>query len=160
LYFKIRIEIKFERVKQTWLNPVKVYNQKLGTQHKMGLVKEIINEIGNKSREFYEFVLPPVDMYLSDENLKVVIDIPGFTKKEIELSLCGDILSINAKKTIDEKEQESLISNQRPNVIDKKIRLPMEIKQGEEKIESAKYENGILTLIIPVTKKGRDITIE
>ena len=132
----------------------------MSTQHKMGLVKDVIKEIGNKSREFYEFVLPPIDMYLNDENLKIVIDIPGFTKKEIELSLCGDILSINAKKTIDEKELESLISNQRPNVIDKKIRLPMEIKQGEEKIESAKYENGILTLIIPVTKKGKDITIE
>ena len=126
----------------------------------MGLVKDVIKEIGNKSREFYEFVLPPIDMYLNDENLKIVIDIPGFTKKEIELSLCGDILSINAKKTIDEKELESLISNQRPNVIDKKIRLPMEIKQGEEKIESAKYENGVLTLIIPITKKGKDITIE
>ena len=126
----------------------------------MGLVKDVIKEIGNKSREFYEFVLPPIDMYLNDENIKIVIDIPGFTKKEIELSLCGDILSINAKKTIDEKELESLISNQRPNVIDKKIRLPVEIKQGEEKIESAKYENGILTLIIPITKKGKDITIE
>jgi HSP20 family protein len=126
----------------------------------MGLVKDVIKEIGNKSREFYEFVLPPIDMYLNDENIKIVIDIPGFTKKEIELSLCGDILSINAKKTIDEKELESLISNQRPNVIDKKIRLPMEIKQGEEKIESAKYENGVLTLIIPITKKGKDITIE
>ncbi len=132
----------------------------MSTQHKMGLVKDVIKEIGNKSREFYEFVLPPIDMYLNDENLKIVIDIPGFTKKEIELSLCGDILSINAKKTIDEKESESLISNQRPNVIDKKIRLPVEIKQGEEKIESAKYENGILTLIIPITKKGKDITIE
>ena len=126
----------------------------------MGLVKEVIKEIGNKSREFYEFVLPPMDMYLNDENLKIVIDIPGFTKKDIELSLCGDILSINAKKIIDEKESESLISNQRPNVIDKKIRLPIEIKQGEEKIESAKYENGILTLIIPVTKKGQNISIE
>ena len=126
----------------------------------MGLVKEVIKEIGNKSREFYEFVLPPIDMYLNDNNLKIVIDIPGFTKKDIELSLCGDILSINAKKIIDEKESKSLISNQRPNVIDKKIRLPIEIKQGEEKIESAKYENGILTLIIPVTKKGKDISIE
>jgi len=126
----------------------------------MGLVKEVIKEIGNKSREFYEFVLPPMDMYLNDENLKIVIDIPGFAKKDIELSLCGDILSINAKKIIDEKESESLISNQRPNVIDKKIRLPIEIKQGEEKIESAKYENGILTLIIPVTKKGKNISIE
>ena len=126
----------------------------------MGLVKEVIKEIGNKSREFYEFVLPPMDMYLNDDNLKIVIDIPGFTKKEIELSLCGDILSINAKKAIEEKESETLISNQRPNVIDKKIRLPIEIKEGEEKIESAKYENGILTLVIPVTKKGKDISIE
>jgi len=126
----------------------------------MGLVKEVIKEIGNKSREFYEFVLPPIDMYLNDENLKIVIDIPGFTKKEIELSLCGDILSINARKTVEEKESETLISNQRPNVIDKKIRLPIEIKQGEEKIESAKYENGVLTLIIPVVKKGKDISIE
>ena len=126
----------------------------------MGLVKEVIKEIGNKSREFYEFVLPPMDMFLDDDNLKIVIDIPGFTKKEIELSLYGDILSINAKKSINEKETETLISNQRPNVIDKKIRLPIEVKEGEEKIESAKYENGILTLIIPVTKKGKDISIE
>ena len=127
----------------------------------MGLVKDVIKEIGNKSREFYEFVLPPIDMYLNDKNLKIVIDIPGFTKNEIELSLCGDILSINAKKkTMDEKESKSLITNQRPNIIDKKIRLPIEIKQGEEKIKTAKYENGILTLIIPITKKGKDIPIE
>ncbi len=126
----------------------------------MGLVKEVIKEIGNKSREFYEFILPPIDMHLNEDSLKVVIDIPGFSKKDIELTLCGDILSIKAQKTINEKELESLISNQRPNVIDKKIRLPIDVKQGEEKIKSAKYENGILTLIIPVTKKGKNISIE
>ncbi|MCH8914495.1 MAG: Hsp20/alpha crystallin family protein [Thaumarchaeota archaeon] len=126
----------------------------------MGLVKEVIKEIGNKSREFYEFVLPPIDMHLNEDSLKVVIDIPGFAKKDIELTLCGDILSIKAQKIIDEKESETLISNQRPNVIDKKIRLPIDIKQGEEKIESAKYQNGILILIIPVTKKGKNISIE
>ena len=126
----------------------------------MGLVKEVIKEIGNKSREFYEFVLPPIDMYRNENSLKVIIDIPGFSKEDINLTLCEDILSIRAQKTIDEKESESLILNQRPNVIDKKVRLPIDIKQGEEKIESAKYENGILTLIIPVSKKGKDISIE
>lgn len=126
----------------------------------MGLVKEVIKEIGNKSREFYEFVLPPIDMYLDENVLKIVIDMPGFIKKDIELSLCGDVLSINAKKIIDEKESKTLISNQRPNVINKKIKLPIEIQQGEEKIESAKYENGILTLIIPIIKKGKDISID
>ncbi|MBT3956351.1 MAG: Hsp20/alpha crystallin family protein [Nitrosopumilus sp.] len=126
----------------------------------MGLIKEVIKEIGNKSREFYEFVLPPIDMHLNDENLKVVIDIPGFSKKDIELSLCGDILSIKAKKVIDEKDSKTLISNQRPNMINKKVRLPIEIKEGEEKIESAKYEDGVLVLVIPVTKKSKNITIE
>ena len=126
----------------------------------MGLVKEVIKEIGNKSREFYEFVLPPVDMYLYENNLKVVIDIPGFSKEDINLTLCGDILSIKAQKVVDKKESESLITNQRPSIIDKKIRLPIDVKQGEEKIESAKYENGILTIIIPVIKKGKNISIE
>jgi HSP20 family protein len=126
----------------------------------VGLVKEVIKEIGNKSREFYEFVLPPIDMYRNENNLKVVIDIPGFSKEDIKLTLCEDMLSIRAQKIIDEKESESLISNQRPNVIDKKVRLPIDIKQGEEKIESAKYENGILTLIIPVAKMGKNISIE
>ena len=123
-------------------------------------MKEMMKEIGNKSREFYEFVLPPIDMHLTDENLKVVIDIPGFSKKDIKLTLCGDILSIKAKKVIDEKDSKTLISNQRPNLINKKIRLPIEIKEGEEKIESAKYEDGVLILVIPVTKKSKNITIE
>ena len=90
-----------------------------------------MKEIGNKSREFYEFVLPPIDMHLTDENLKVVIDIPGISKKDIKLTLCGDILSIKAKKVMDEKDSKTLISNQRPNMINKKIRLPIEIKEGE-----------------------------
>ena len=86
--------------------------------------------------------------------------IPGFSKKDIELSLCGDILSVKAEKIIDEEDSKTLISNQRPNRINKKIRLPIEIKEGEEKIESAKYENGVLVLIIPVTKKSKNISIE
>ena len=128
--------------------------------NKMGLMKEVIKEIGNKSREFYEFVLPPIDMYLDENDLKILIDIPGFDKKDIKLILNADMLSIKAQKIIDEKKIESLILNQRPNVIDKKIKLPINIKQGEEKIKSAKYENGILTLIISITKKGKNISIE
>jgi len=66
----------------------------------MGLVKEVIKEIGNKSREFYEFVLPPMNMFLDENNLKIVIDIPGFSKKDIELTMSGDILSIKAQKVV------------------------------------------------------------
>lgn len=130
----------------------------------MGLVKsmakEMIKEIGNKSREFYEFVLPPVDMYLNKDELRLLIDIPGFEKKDIKLSLNGNILSIQACKEISDEKKHNIICNQRPNIIDKKIRLPVELKEGEESVSSAKYENGVLTITIPVPKHGKDITIE
>ena len=130
----------------------------------MGLVKsmtkEMIKEIGNKSREFYEFVLPPVDMHLDDDKLTLLVDIPGFMKKDIKLSLNGNILSIQACKEISDEDKHNMICNQRPNIIDKKIRLPIELKDGEESVSSAKYENGVLKIIIPVQKQGKDITIE
>ena len=124
------------------------------------MAKEMMKEIGNKSREFYEFVLPPVDMHLGDSKLTVIIDIPGFKKEEIKLTINQNILSINAEKAKNEKSKEEVICNQRPDIIDKKIRLPIYVKEGEEKITSAKYSNGVLTLTFPVTKKGKDITIE
>jgi len=130
----------------------------------MGLVKsmakEIVKEIGNKSREFYEFVLPPVDMYLDDDKLTLLVDMPGFVKKDIKLSLNRNILSIQACKETSDQEKHNMICNQRPSIIDKKMRLPIELKDGEESVSSAKYENGVLKIIIPVQKYGKNISIE
>jgi HSP20 family protein len=121
------------------------------------MVKEVIKEIGNKSREFYEFILPPVDMVLQNDNLIVTIDIPGFDKKDIKLRIHGNILSISAKReTVDEG---TIIWRQRPKAIDKKIRLPIGVKEDEDLGASAKYRDGVLTLTIPI-KTGKNITIE
>ncbi len=124
------------------------------------MAKEMMREIGNKSREFYEFVLPPVDMKIDGNILTIVIDIPGFDKKDINLSINGNILSINAEKKVDKVKKDTVICNQRPNIIDKKIRLPIHIKHGEEKVDSAKYSDGVLTISIPITKRGKNISIE
>jgi HSP20 family molecular chaperone IbpA len=129
----------------------------------MGLVrhmaKEAMREIGNKSREFYEFVLPPVDMQLENGNLVVTVDIPGFKKDDIKLSIHGNVLSINAEKK-DTGNINEIICKQRPNLIDKKIRLPLKIKTGEEKVDSAKYADGVLTIKIPVETSGKKIPID
>ena len=125
----------------------------------MGLVKEVIKEIGNKSREFYEFVLPPVDMIEENDNLIIKIDIPGFSKKNVKLSIHGNVLSINAKKD-EEDISGTVIWKQRPNIIDKKIKLPMRIKEGEEQVNSAKYAEGVLTITIPIKNTEKNIPIQ
>ena len=128
----------------------------------MGLVKhvakEFFKEIDDKSREFFEFVLPPIDLHEENDNLVVTVDIPGFDKNDIKVSMNGNVLSINAEKKDDKNGRT--IMKQRPRVIDKKMKLPITVKEGEEKVNSAKYVDGVLTIEIPITKKGKEISLD
>ena len=128
----------------------------------MGLVKhvakEFFKEIDDKSREFFEFVLPPIDLHEENDNLIVTVDIPGFDKSDIKVSMNSNVLSINAEKKDDKNGR--IIMKQRPRVIDKKMRLPITVKEGEEKVNSAKYVDGVLTIEIPITKKGKEISLD
>ena len=128
----------------------------------MGLVKhvakEFFKEIDDKSREFFEFVLPPIDLHEENDNLIVTVDIPGFVKNDIKVSMNGNVLSINAEKK--DVVNGRTIMKQRPRVIDKKMRLPITVKEGEEKVNSAKYVDGVLTIEIPITKKGKEISLD
>jgi HSP20 family molecular chaperone IbpA len=123
------------------------------------MAKEVVKELGTKSREFYEFVLPPIDMYEQNDNLILKIDMPGFKKGDIKLTIRGNILSINAEK--DEEDHDGrIVWKQRPNAIDKKIRLPIKVKEGEEEVKSAKYTEGVLTLTIPTGDTTKNIPID
>tara|TARA_B100001964_G_scaffold163583_1_gene179565 strand:+ start:129 stop:515 length:387 start_codon:yes stop_codon:yes gene_type:complete len=128
----------------------------------MGLVKhvakEFFKEIDDKSREFFEFVLPPIDLHEENDNLIVTVDIPGFDKSDIKVSMNSNVLSINAEKK--DVADGRTIMKQRPRVIDKKMRLPITVKEGEEKVNSAKYVDGVLTIEIPITKKGKEISLD
>lgn len=122
------------------------------------MAKEMTKEIGNKSREFYEFVLPPVDMYLDEDSLTVVVDLPGFDKKDIRLTLHKNILSISAEKH--DSQKDNAVYRQRPNMIDKKILLPITVEEGKEGVSSAKFAQGVLTVKIPASHQGKQISIE
>ena len=128
----------------------------------MGLVKhvakEFFKEIDDKSREFFEFVLPPIDLHEENDNLIVTVDIPGFDKNDIKVSMNGNVLSISAEKKDDKNGRT--IMKQRPRVIDKKMRLPITVKEGEEKVNSAKYTDGVLTIEIPITRNGKEISLD
>jgi HSP20 family molecular chaperone IbpA len=45
-------------------------------------------------------------------------------------------------------------------MVDKKILLPAHIKEGEDAISSAKFSQGVLTIRIPISQKGKQISIE
>jgi HSP20 family protein len=117
--------------------------------------RELSREIGKRSREFYEFVMPAIDMYEEENGLIVKIDLPGFKRDEIKISIEEDILSIRAKRM--EPQDESLgtiLYKQRPIQIDKRISLPIPIKEGEKVTGTAAYSDGVVTLRIPISRVG------
>jgi HSP20 family protein len=113
------------------------------------MAKEFIKEIGNRSREFYEFVMPPVDIFEEGTELVIVIDLPGFQKKDIHLSISKDLLSIRAKRTV-EDDVVTVHYRQRPSKVEKRIPLPILIAEKENVNSKASYVNGVVTLRIPL----------
>jgi HSP20 family molecular chaperone IbpA len=115
------------------------------------MARELAKELDGRSREFYEFVMPAIDIIEEGNDLVVTIDLPGFAKKDINLRIIGNILYITAKREQAEP-LGTVYYRHRPLKIDKRVLLPISFKEEkEEKVEGkAKYENGIVTLRIPM----------
>ena len=120
------------------------------------MVWEITRELGEISRRFYELVNPAIDMSEEDNDLVVRVDLPGFTKNNINLRIIeGDILSIQAKREPEEEHIGVTYYKNRPIRIDKKIVLPISVKDSEKVVGTAKYADGVLTVRIPIPKSTR-----
>lgn len=117
------------------------------------MAKEMMRELGNKSREFYEFVMPALDMYEDGSDLVVLIDLPGFSKQDISLRILENVLSISAKRQRDEKTSAGTVYfQQRPLHINKKVPLPIKVTEEDQVLGSATYVDGVVTLRIPIPR--------
>jgi HSP20 family molecular chaperone IbpA len=113
---------------------------------------EIAKGLENMSREFYEFVLPPVDI-AEDENNHLVItaDLAGFAKDRIFATVKDNVLELVA--TRDQSAASGVVHyRHRPLNIRKKVILPVQVDAAKSK---ATYENGVLTLRIPISDTSR-----
>lgn len=117
------------------------------------MAKEVMRELGNRSKEFYEFIMPAIDIVEDGNDLLIIIDLPGFAKKDIKLRIVGDILSINAKRE-PEENIGTVYYRQRPSVIEKKVTLPISVSDDEKVVGTANYVDGVVTLRVPIPMSG------
>lgn len=117
------------------------------------MAKEVMRELGNRSKEFYEFIMPAIDIVEDGNDLLIIIDLPGFAKKDIKLRIVGDILSINAKRE-PEENLGTVYYRQRPSVIEKKVTLPISVSDDEKVVGTANYVDGVVTLRVPIPMSG------
>lgn len=91
------------------------------------------------------------DIKESDNDYTLLMDLPGFKKEDIKISLLDGILTIDVERTNElDEEKENYIRKERSYG-----KYSRAFKVGNislDKIE-AKFEDGLLSLIIPKSEK-------
>lgn len=118
----------------------------------ISLAKTLMKEGNTNLREFYEYVLPPIDMYMSGKALYVVVDLPGIDEpQDIIVTVTGKFLHIKVDRKTTDDIQDDVIIAHRPRKIDLTMALPIEeTKDNPILIKGAKYigKNGVFTVIL------------
>ncbi|PSP86789.1 heat-shock protein Hsp20 [Halobacteriales archaeon QS_4_69_34] len=105
---------------------------------------------------------PAVDVEDAIDEFVVTVDLPGYDREDIDLSVNDRTLRISAgRETTDETGEGSYIRRERRrSMVNRSVSLPEGV---EEQNASATYTNGVLTVRLPKEigeGSGRDIDID
>lgn len=90
--------------------------------------------------------LPAMNVKENMDNFEIELAVPGFSKKDIEVTMEDDVLHICAQKSKEEIEEDKGYTRREfsYNEFDRKLQLPTSVNQNEK--VKAIYKNGVLTL--------------
>ena len=100
----------------------------------------------------------PVDAYRRGNEYKVLLDLPGTDPGSIELTVEKDLLAVRAKRTWIQAEDDQIqIAERGQGDFSRQLFLGEGLDR--EKI-TASYENGVLTVTIPVIEQVKPRKVE
>jgi len=120
-----------------------------------GFVERIV-PLEDKGHDF----TPACDIVESEDEYKIMLDLPGLTKKEINIALKDNVLSVKGERTESLDEEESYRRQERrTGVFSRSFALPENVNAAET---NAYFRSGVLTISMPksdVLKDAKSIPI-
>jgi HSP20 family protein len=101
----------------------------------------------------------PMDAYRKEDSFLLRLDLPGVKPDSIELTVEDGVLTISAERPAAPKTEgvESVIAERPHGNFSRRVVLGKQL--DSESIE-ANYEDGVLTVVIPVAEKAKPRRIE
>jgi HSP20 family protein len=136
---------------------VKVNNRPFGN-----LFNDFLNEIPGAARSFGQdlFAFPQTNIHETPEAYHLELNVPGRSKEDFKIQLEQGLLTISFDKKEETTTQDSF----------KTIRREFEIKSFkrsftlDDKVDAngiqAKYENGVLKLLLPKKEQSKQSAIQ
>jgi HSP20 family protein len=93
-------------------------------------------------------MLPSVDLEDCGKDFHLTVDLPGFSKEDVDVQISTDFVAIRAEKTLseDEKKKDYVRHERTSRTFYRRIQLPAEVKSDDAK---ASLNNGILEVVLP-----------
>jgi len=103
--------------------------------------------------------LPAADLYETDKELVVELDVPGFDEKELTLAVSDHTLTIKGERTREKEEKEKTfyLHERLEKHFERKFKLPPEA--DIDHVE-AKFRTGVLEVHVPKTEQANARKIE
>ena len=101
----------------------------------------------------------PVDVVERDQAFEVKADLPGVDKKDIRVTVDGDVLRINVEKSEERKEEKEEQGRKihryerSSQFVGRALRMPENANLDGVK---ARYENGVLVLDVPKKEQKKE----
>jgi HSP20 family molecular chaperone IbpA len=97
--------------------------------------------------------IPRADIYDTNENVVVILDMPGGNEESIDITLENNILSINGKSTFEAPDGYSLVFNEyETGDFERSFRITDQIDR--EKVDAI-YKDGVLHLTLPKAEQAK-----
>jgi len=143
-----RMMDRFQRVFESlWEEPPRLRYEKFMRRHPL--------------MPFRGEIMPSVDLEDRGKDFRVTIDLPGFSKENVDVEVGDDSVTINARQTMSEEEKKkNYVRRERlSQAFYRRVQLPEGVKSDEVK---ANLSNGVLELVLPKKepKETKKIRIE
>lgn len=104
--------------------------------------------------EGFEMKFPRIDMVDRDGELLVRAELPGIEKKDLEITIADDFLTLSVHREVSEKEESEHFyrAEMARGAFERTIPLPVDVVGDKAKAE---LKDGILELVIPKATKVR-----
>jgi HSP20 family protein len=102
--------------------------------------------------------MPAIDMYQTNDDVVVKATLPGLKTEDVDITVTGETLTLRGefKQENEQKESNYHIREQRYGTFERSILLPTDVKADKA---SANFENGILTITMPIAEEVKPKSI-
>ncbi|HUT93274.1 MAG TPA: Hsp20/alpha crystallin family protein [Thermoguttaceae bacterium] len=122
------------------------------------LFSGVLSNVGDVSWPLTGRGRPAVNVWETDDALKVELEVPGVKSDQVELSVAGDELSIRVDRPDVEEEGTAYHRRERPvGSFARVLRLPVPV--DADRVE-AEMRHGVLTISLPKAESARPRKIQ